>query len=412
MSRIGEDGGSGIGNESGVQPRRNARRKRRAASPQGRARPGGPLWGHGRRRSRLDAQDDGAPVRAGAGWSQRSVVGRANACEGWSESLDRELHRRRGREVDARLGAHGRDARLARPGHRDVQARAALARGRDHSVLGSVLARRLIARLAGELHVGALEGDRPIRLEAQDQPLTRHDAHPEQGDEGQPGRQPMSERAHYLHESRAFGRSSARPVGAGHASTLRALRWLSTASWLRPALTAPFRYRSPSWMIRNHPFAVGQRLVLLALALSVCLRPVWGAPVASASVARVHASAAPSCCFEPEAASCCPEPNDESDPVVVPSCCGFEAPPSEPRASESVPRASVPDPTKRALGELARAAQEVVRLAPRQGDAGMDPDGGGLSPPGPVRDARATALHWLTDRELLAALALLSIARL
>lgn len=167
-------------------------------------------------------------------------------------------------------------------------------------------------------------------------------------------------------------------------------------------------------MNRQPPLALGQKLALIALALVACLRPVWGGQVAIGSSTHGRTVDARSCCVQPEPASCCPKNEGrQSAPVFVPKCCAYDAPPSDPRQSESLPKLGVPDPTKRVLRELTRALHQVALLAPGTlGHFGIANDGAGLSPPDSVRDARSPALHWVTDRELLAALAMLSIARL
>ena len=166
-------------------------------------------------------------------------------------------------------------------------------------------------------------------------------------------------------------------------------------------------------MTRYPQLAIGKRVALIALALIASLRPVWGAPIPVGASAGHQAVEARSCCVQPEPASCCPKDEGrQSVPVFVPKCCAYDAPPSS-RESEPLPRLNVPDPTKRVLRELTRALLHVDTLAPGSlGHLGTKLDGAGLSPPDSARDARPIALHWLTDRESLAVLAMLSIARL
>ena len=164
-------------------------------------------------------------------------------------------------------------------------------------------------------------------------------------------------------------------------------------------------------MNRAPQLAVGKKLALIGLALIASLRPVWGAPIRIGGSAGHQAVDARSCCVQPEPPSCCPKDEDrQSGPVLVPKCCAYDAPPSS-RESEPLPKLSVPDPTKRVLRELTRALLHVDMLAPGSlGHFGTKLDAAGLAPPDSAQDARST--HWLTDREVLAALAMLSIARL
>ena len=162
-------------------------------------------------------------------------------------------------------------------------------------------------------------------------------------------------------------------------------------------------------MNRHRQRSVGQKLVLAALAMAACLRPVWGAPTqVGASPVAVEV---PACCVEQE--SCCGEDEHrESGPVFLPGCCGVDTPPSDPRESEPLPRLSVPDPTKRVLRELARALQQIDLSGAGLQGLGARHDRAGLSPPDLARESNSKACHWLTDREMLAALAMLSVARL
>lgn len=171
-------------------------------------------------------------------------------------------------------------------------------------------------------------------------------------------------------------------------------------------------------MTRTPQFSIGKTFALSVLALVAGLRPVWGAPLPIGSPGQAHkvgqALEVSACCVEPEPGSCCPADEDsQSGPAFLPACCGVDTPPSEPSQPEPVPRLSVPDATQRVLRELARALQQVYLSTPGcYGQAHAMLDGAGLSPPDPARAARVLAGHWLTDRESLATLALLSIARL
>jgi hypothetical protein len=157
--------------------------------------------------------------------------------------------------------------------------------------------------------------------------------------------------------------------------------------------------------------AAGRKLALLALALVLCVRPVWCAQVTIGSCTLGQLEV-PACCVEPEPASCCPaDEKSESGPIVVPSCCGVDAPQDEARESEPLPRLSVPDPTRRVLQELTRALHVIHGPCPVS-HVPMGAPHAGHAPPGSIRAARPPALHWLTDRGALAALALLSSARL
>lgn len=158
----------------------------------------------------------------------------------------------------------------------------------------------------------------------------------------------------------------------------------------------------------NTQRTVGQKLVLAAMAIVVCLRPVSGAPTPGAHPAMGEV---PACCVEQE--SCCgQDEHRDSGPVFLPGCCGIDTPPSDPRESEPLPRLSIPEPTRRLLRELARALQQVDLPPSGPWHLGAWQDGAGLSPPDLSRESSSKSCHWLTDRELLAALAMLSVARL
>lgn len=162
-------------------------------------------------------------------------------------------------------------------------------------------------------------------------------------------------------------------------------------------------------MARHPQQSVSQRLALATLALVACLRPAWGGPTSvGASPVAVEV---PACCREPE--SCCGEgEHRESGPALLPECCGVDTPPSTPREPQPLPRLSVPDPTKRVLRELTRALQQIDLSGSSLQGSGARHDGAGLSPPDRAREPSSKACHWLTDREMLAALAMLSVARL
>jgi hypothetical protein len=166
--------------------------------------------------------------------------------------------------------------------------------------------------------------------------------------------------------------------------------------------------------MHRHPrgSSIGQRLALAVLALLSCLPPVWGERVRGLVAGRIGGDA-PSCCLEPDRPSCCPEnEGQQSGPALLPKCCAFDAPSKAP-APEAPPRLSVPDPGKRLLRELARALQHVRTLSPGDlGRLGSKLGVAGPSPPDAARGTRPPALHWLTDRESTAVLAILSIARL
>jgi hypothetical protein len=154
-------------------------------------------------------------------------------------------------------------------------------------------------------------------------------------------------------------------------------------------------------------------LVLCLLALAAGLRPAWGAPLPDGRAAG--SIEVDSCCFVPDDGGCCPG-NDGTTggPNLRPLCCGFDAPANRPaERGETVTRSPL-DPTAVALHALARGqadqrtAFDFVRSA---FESREDREDAAHAPPVPAADTAPAGCHWVTERDVLAALALLSVAR-
>jgi hypothetical protein len=149
-------------------------------------------------------------------------------------------------------------------------------------------------------------------------------------------------------------------------------------------------------------------LLLVVGLLLASLRPAHGA----APRAGVPAEDAPACCAEPE--GCCPaDEHDDRSQGYVPICCGVDAPASTP-AEPAIPAArTLVDPTESVLRSLAAGVKQLGPQAcwiPRPRGASLEPAEHG--PPGLGGAAPPRGCHWLTERELRLALALLSVARI
>ncbi len=156
-----------------------------------------------------------------------------------------------------------------------------------------------------------------------------------------------------------------------------------------------------------------KRPLALVWAVLALLQPFLGLQhaLASAVFSRV-----PDCCIGPERPDCCPAVCEEgSGPVLLPElpeCCKVQSPPSAPREPEPTARLAIPDPAKRVLLAIHQAAHSTDPVVAPW--VGRDPscDLLGPAPPGTTTRSRPTTLHWLTNRGTIAALALLSVARL
>lgn len=158
-------------------------------------------------------------------------------------------------------------------------------------------------------------------------------------------------------------------------------------------------------------FHLGQRLALLVLALVACLPSIGGQRIGSLGLpAGQREVARRSCCAEADPPACCSEDEEhDSGPVLVPMCCGFDAPPA-PYLPDPLPRSCGPDFAERLASALTRALQHVQAIVRRNDGACAAFAAAGLAPP-ETRGRGPAGIHWWTDRESLAVLALLSIAR-
>jgi hypothetical protein len=155
-----------------------------------------------------------------------------------------------------------------------------------------------------------------------------------------------------------------------------------------------------------------QRTSWKRLLLGVTLL-VAGLPSGScASPGGALALELPVCCAAPDPGGCCPAEEGEGESSrLAPLCCGVEAPADEPVERGRAPARTVDDPIAASLCALVRGVSQPDLLACRL------LSGSDRWRHAPARAARAgdpAALggHWLTEREVLETLALLSVARL
>jgi len=161
-------------------------------------------------------------------------------------------------------------------------------------------------------------------------------------------------------------------------------------------------------MSRRNECPAWKSLLFLLGLLFTSLRPVHGAGRPGGE----PAADAPSCCVDAE--GCCPEDErDEPGQSYVPLCCGVDAPASAPGNAEIVSARTVADPTESVLRNLARGARTLdLQAGWIQRASGTWREEAAHAPPAGAGDAVPIGCHWLTERELRLALALLSVARI
>jgi hypothetical protein len=161
---------------------------------------------------------------------------------------------------------------------------------------------------------------------------------------------------------------------------------------------------------RSFPRSPWRAWFLFLVALLASVRPIHGELRAQG----LAGPRVPSCCLGEEATSCCPaEERDDSEQTYVPHCCGVESPANAPELAP-VPALRAADPVSSTLQRLARAAERVHTFAVSlPGSVHESREHAGLDPPLAPRETRLVSTgHWLTDRGVLAALALLSVSQL